>query len=215
MTKAETNSTKIEQLEKEVNDTLKELNAIVNKRSFNSEEVDRLWDKLLDKVAKLKSPKSEQLGRTLKNQRWTTNHLKIKKAIDDCIRKEYLMPSAYQIAQNTGLSRQTISKHLKEFDLHDLYQDELKSYELASNMLLDRILAMSVKGDLKAMKFFVNTIERRKQIEQSRATNNFIQLNTVYITEASIQALPEAQKNAIEEIILSENLKVLMLDKAL
>lgn len=45
-------------------------------------------------------------------------------------------------------------------------------------------------------------------LEALSATNNFIQLNIIYITEASITILPEAQEKAIEEIVLSENLKL-------
>ena len=209
--KKELSEKRVKELEEEVKELLTQLNAVVNKTTFEGEEVDRIWTALLEKVDSVGTPKSEKLGTTLRNQRWTANHLKIKKAIDDFIRGNYSMPSAYQIGQDTGLSRQTVSKHLKEFDLNDLYQEELKAYELASNMVLERVLTMAVKGDFKAMKFYVNTIDRRRHLEQSKATNNFIQLNTVYITEASIQALPEARRNAIEEIILSENLKVLKL----
>lgn len=201
-------------LQKEVNDLLEQLNAVINKNTFKDHEVDNLWNKIFEKLGKFGTAKAESTSAQLRNQRWSSNHIKIKKAIDDIIRDTYSMPSAYQIAQDTGLSRQTVSKHLREFDTHELYTEELKSYELSSNMLLERILAMAVKGDLKAMKFYINVIDRRKHLEAQRTQNNFIQLNTVYINEASIQALPEAQRQAIEEIILSENLKVLKLDKA-
>jgi len=99
-------------------------------------------------------------------------------------------------------------KHLREFDTSDLYKEEMKAHEFSSNMLLGKTLGLAANGDFKAMKFYITVMERRQQNKESLTTNNFVQINNIYVSEDTIKSLPEAKRDAIEDIILSENLKL-------
>ena len=183
------------------------LSNTINKQEFSPNELDEIWIELLN-LYKTKGLRNRDIKlKDLKNKRWTANHVKIKYAIDACIRESCSMPSAFEISRRVGLSRQTVSKHLKEFDTNDLYFEEMKAYKFASNMLLERIFSMASRGDLKAMKFFISIMEQRQKEKQASMVNNFIQVNNIFINENSIKSLPENKRKAIEEIILSENLR--------
>ena len=186
-----------------------EISDKLNNKQFESNEIDILWVKLM-KIYKSESfGQSDREIKNLKNQRWTSNHMKIKQTIDHFVRENFCLPSTYEIARRLGLSRQTVSKHLREFDTKELYKEEMKAYEFSSNMLLERVLSMAVNGDLKAIKFYISVMERRRQEKQTSSTNNFIQINNIYVNEKTIKALAEDKRNTIEKIILSENLRVL------
>ena len=197
------------QMEKRIAAIQVELNERLNSKNLVYGEIDKLWNELFDLMEKTNA-KTSQIAHN-RNQQWAANHTKIKQAIDHYVRDYNNIPSAYQLAGATGLSRQTVSKHLREFDQHELYGEEMKQYEFAANMLLERALAIGCRGNLKAIQFYVNTIDRRKQaakLQKPDITNNLIQINNIYVNAETIKALSAEKLKEIEEIILSENLGV-------
>ena len=72
--------------------------------------------------------------------------------------------------------------------------------------LMRGLLKCGINGDLKAVNLFLKY--HFKQSEPQQPSQQFIQVNNIYITPEAVKALPEDKKEAIEEIFLSEALKL-------
>ena len=101
---------KQEQLQRQINAKLSKL---------KGEERDKLISKILPFL-----PKGE------KNRLWMINHVMIKNSLHRLLNDFNRTPSTIEIAKDTELSRQTVHKHLKEFDSHELYDEEFRKYEI-------------------------------------------------------------------------------------
>jgi DNA invertase Pin-like site-specific DNA recombinase len=77
---------------------------------------------------KLEVQVADLIDQTGRNSIWEANHNRITAAIANLMQEYGRMPSKNEIATKTDLSRQTVHKHLAEYRVHPLYQDEIEQH---------------------------------------------------------------------------------------
>ena len=95
---------------------------------FQDEEWDELGNQITEYLNKSKGEERDEflyqvediLPTDTKNQIWENNHYQITVSMTKLIEETGKMPTKNQLAQASGLSRQTIYNHLKSYD--DSYQ---------------------------------------------------------------------------------------------
>jgi hypothetical protein len=65
------------------------------------------------------------------------------------------MPVMKSLEDKTNLSRQTITKHLKEYKESELFKDYKEQYKMLHSKVLDVVYKISMTGDIKACKLFL------------------------------------------------------------
>ena len=141
-----------------------------------------------------------------KNQLWESNHNKITATISILIEEYGRMPSKVEIAKKTGLSRQTIHKHLKEYKTHPLFLGQMEQFSFMSSKLLAKVFQYAINGDMAAAKLYFNIIGYANNVQQQNNTmiqnqNNYIQINGTVLSQETIQQLNAEQLNSIERIL--------------
>lgn len=96
-----------------------------------------------------------------RNHRWQANHTAIQASIANLLQKLNRMPAVAEIAEETHLSRQTINKHLKNFDSQELYQQEWNKLRYASVNILGTVMKLAIKGDVKAARLYFDIINNQ------------------------------------------------------
>jgi hypothetical protein len=155
-------------------------------------------DNLLEQVSEIITPGS-------KNQLWETNHWKITVAISKLMEANELMPTKNLIAEATGLSRQTIHKHLKEYITHPLYIEEMRKFKIMSDKVLAKVYKCAIEGQVKAARLYFEVIGYLNTPLNPNTTintqNNFIQINQMKFSQENIEQLSPEQLNQIEMIL--------------
>jgi DNA-binding phage protein len=173
----------------------REANSILVDRFNNAKGIER--DKIL---AKMESITGEQT----KNQIWTINQTRISNSIVKLTQEFNRMPSKDEIAEECGLSRQTIHKHLSEYAEHPLFKEELTQFKFASISLLSKIYKMAIQGDIKAAKLYFSVIGAEVVNKPNIGTqNNYIQINGTVLSQELIKQLAPEKLIQIEEIVKS------------
>jgi len=158
-------------------------------------------DNLLEKI-------SEILPQSTKNQLWENNQYKITVAISELMEEYGKMPTKNRIAEGTGLSRQTISKHLKDYQTHPLFAEEKLKFKFMSDRVLAKVYKVAISnGDIKAARLYFEVTGYLGSQSTPKNTfntqNNFIQINQNKITQDNIKQLSPEQISVIEGILLN------------
>jgi predicted transcriptional regulator len=155
-------------------------------------------DKLLKKI-------DDILPDETRNELWENNHHKITTAISQLIEDCGKMPTKNHIASETGLSRQTISKHLKNFNDHPLYAGQMEQFRFMADRVLAKVIRMAAQGEgnVKAARLYFDIIGglNSQSSPQIKTQNNYIQINQVKLNQDIINELPSDQRAKIEEIL--------------
>lgn len=130
--------------------------------------------------------------------------MSIRTAIHNFLIGNNRMPSVLELEYETGISRTTIYKHLK--DDHKGFE---KEFELKINKLrkqaIELLYVIGVKnGNVKALTEFLKLTGQDSQQGQEKA---LIQINNIYIDQRTIQNLPDNMKDQLE-LLLLESAKV-------
>ena len=115
-----------------------------------------------------------------KNQIWEYNQHLISGAISKLMREYGSMPDKTAIAEETGLSRQTIAKHLKDYKAHPEYAAEM-----------DRFKYFDMVGATNKQRPGTVVTEQK----------NYIQINNTILSQENLRQLSAEQLNQIENII--------------
>jgi hypothetical protein len=138
-----------------------------------------------------------------RNQLWEYNQSRITWAVSDLMQEYGRMPSQTELAEKTGLSRQTINKHLKGYSSHQLFIEQQEQFNFMASRVLTKVFNYAVKGDMRAAKLFLNATgaigNSNKTLIQNQ--NNYIQINNTVLSQETIKQLNPEQLNAIEEIL--------------
>ena len=103
------------------------------------------------KVIHSETPEIQELVEVeLKNKTWENNHLLITKAIATSIYQKNILPSKSEIAEATGLSRQSVHKHLKQFGEQPALLENIEQVNLMTNKVMANMLGLAMSGDVKA-----------------------------------------------------------------
>jgi hypothetical protein len=91
-------------------------------------------------------------GVTEKSPIWESNHVLIINAIDYLIRYNERWPNNTEIAAQSGLSRQTVTKHMAEIKKEDYFGMTAEGLEFMSSKLFAKVYERGMDGDFKCMK---------------------------------------------------------------
>ncbi len=67
------------------------------------------------------------------------------------------------LEKSTGLSRQTISKHLKEFKDNELYKEHKAQFQILATSVLKKLFHLSMGGNVQASKIFLDAVGETNQ----------------------------------------------------
>jgi len=146
------------------------------------------------------------------SQIWEYNDYLISNAISNLMRAHGFMPDRTDIAKATGLSRQTIAKHLKEYKTHPEYAAELERFKFMAPKVLANVFKFALNGDMKAARLYfemIGTVNKRQSGSVVNEQNNYIQINNTILSQENLKQLSEEQLNQIENIITSADSSLL------
>lgn len=137
---------------------------------------------------------------------WETNHQKIVSAITDTIKGfRPALPTVTEIAENTGLSRQTIYHHLKEYSTAAAYKKCADMFGILQLDVMMRLVSLALCGDIKAMRLYLEmtgALKKENKVSQNFISNsNNLQINGMVLNSEVINKLNPEQLKKIEEII--------------
>ncbi|HRG88626.1 MAG TPA: hypothetical protein PLW44_06360 [Chitinophagales bacterium] len=156
------------------------------------------WLQVLDgKQTLLRNIVHQLTGQATNQQVEETNRHKIYNAIQQHILKYKAMPSQQQVAMQTGISRQTVAKHIQvQFNNTDEF---IAQYNYAAKALLDIMLydAMHHRNILAA-RYYLNALHKINTATPQPAQ---ITIGNTTITQQLANELTAEQVKAIEEIL--------------
>lgn len=120
---------------------------------------------------------------------WDYNHAAILKGIDELTKETIRFPSTTELQERTGLSRTTIARHLREYKTSPQFHQQQENLTLMRENILARVYVLASKGDTKAMKVFLEATGA--QSGRVRNQTNYIQYNSLRITEEDLKRLPD------------------------
>jgi len=154
-------------------------------------------DDFLDKIESLMPPANKQ-------QIWEYNQQVITEAIAKLMEKYGAMPNKTQIAQQTGLSRQTITKHLKEYQTNPGRADEMEQFKIMTSKLISKVFNFAVNGDIRAARLYLEAVgatNKRQSNTVVNHQNNYIQINNTILSQENLKRLSAEQLNQIESVV--------------
>ena len=148
---------------------------------------------LLDKLAQL-------TGTNSNDQKHDYNSRKIANAVQHHILTHKAFPTYQQLAQQTGLARQTIAKHITEHI--NKPEETAAQYSYAAKGLMDMILHDAHKHrNLFAARIYLNALN---QMTTKAAPPAQLTIAGTTITQQTVDSLTEEQQQAILAIAQSQ-----------
>ena len=139
-----------------------------------------------------------------KSDIWEHNHSAISSAVSRLMAKDGLMPTKNAIAEETGLSRQTVAKHFKEYKRHPEFTAEMEQFKFMAPSLLAHVYKHALSGDMRAAKLYLQmagTTGKQQAGTVVNEQNNYIQVNNTILSRENLERLTADQLNQIESII--------------
>lgn len=93
-----------------------------------------------------------------KRQDWEDNHRRISQAVLSHYRSSHKTPTQAEIAKLTGLSRETVGKHLREMDFDKLFDRNRAMMALHSDVLMMAVINSAIKGSFGAQKLYFQIV---------------------------------------------------------
>jgi predicted transcriptional regulator len=159
-------------------------------------------DSFLDKIELIVPPGT-------KNSFWEYNHLLITNAISNFMREHGIMPTKKNIAEETGLSRQTVAKHIKDYRSHPEFTAETEQFKFMAHQVLATVFKSASKGDTKAARLYFEMVGEINKLQTNTIVNkqnNYIQINNTILNQETLKQLSAEQLNQIENIITNKEL---------
>lgn len=129
------------------------------------------------------------LTETSKSEIWERNHYTIMSAVDYLTRHTGQMPTTTRIATETQLSRNTVTKHLKEYYNSQTYKDKSGALKCLREGLLMKVYYEATKGNMKAAKLFLEATKMNEEPTSRNVQNqqnNFVQINGTVISQEQL-----------------------------
>lgn len=154
-------------------------------------------DNYINKIADIIHPSTN-------DQIWEHNHFVIGRAITKLIGQYGSMPTKFVIARETGLSRQTVAKHLADYQAHPQYLAEMEQFKFMAPNILAGVCKRACNGDVKAARLYfemVGAINKQQPNTVINEQNNYIQINNTILSQQNLKQLSKEQLNQIELIV--------------
>jgi hypothetical protein len=178
--------------EQEIKDFMQLLNDKIN--SLSGEEQDRFFDRIIGFVTEEN-----------RHNRWEYHQAKITRTISILMKEEGRLPTQMEIAEKSGLSRQTVNKHLKEIGKTPYLKEYIETFRFMGPKVLARVYAFAVNGDVKAARLFLQATGYLQGTNNPstgiETQNNYIQINNTIINQSKLKELPLDKLTQIEEIL--------------
>lgn len=177
-----------------------QLSGIINEKLLHLKGDER--DAFLEKV-------NAVITVTSKNQLWEHNQQTISSTITAYMRQHGVMPSKSLIAQQTGLSRQTVIKHFKEYKTHPEHVAEMEQFKFMAPRVLSSVFKFALNGDVRAARLYFEMVGAANKLQTNTVVNeqnNYIQINNTILSQENLKQLTAAQLNEIEKIIRKEEI---------
>ncbi len=146
--------------------------------------------------------------KTTKNKIWEINHNQITATISELMQDYGRMPTASEIAMKSELSRQTVTKHLKEYAKEPQYDEIVEQFRFMTSKVLAKVFKFAVNGDMSAAKLYFNVVGALNNNNQNtfiQNNNNYIQINGKVFNDEKLKTLKPEQLKSIETILLTAN----------
>ncbi|AYL95820.1 hypothetical protein [Mucilaginibacter celer] len=155
-------------------------------------------DDFLNKIEPIITPATNE-------QIWEYNHLVIGRAIAKLMGQYGSMPTKYAIAYETGLSRQTVAKHLTGYKTHPQYLAEMEQFKYMVPKILATICKLAYDGDIRAARLYFEIVGATNQQQTktviNEQNNNYIQINNTILSQENLNRLSKEQLYQIERIV--------------
>jgi len=178
---------------KSLNDNEKELLQEVTNEKLGELKFDQL-DELIDKIYDIINTDS-------RNSLWENNHAQIIREISNFIDNIGRMPTMFELSAKTGLSRQTLGKHLKEYRNHPQYIEHLEQFRFMSQKVLSKMFQLAMNGNVGAGRLYLEMVGEIGDRSNVKNETNNIQFNNLVISKERLYALCPSQVRKIEEIL--------------
>jgi len=130
--------------------------------------------------------------------------ISIRTAMNNFLIENNRLPSVLEIEYQTGISRTTIYKHLRQDHQGFEQEFEFKVKKLRKQAIERLYIIGFENGNVKALTEFLKLTSNEKA---DSINNSLIQINNIYIDQRTIQSLPDHTKEELE-ILLLESSKV-------
>lgn len=96
-----------------------------------------------------------------RNRKWDANHIRIKNFVEDHLDRHRCLPSISEMSSELGISRQTISKHLSDYEIGDYLKEEMQMFNMMFSNLMAILFNKAKEGDMSAIKLSAEILEKR------------------------------------------------------
>jgi hypothetical protein len=177
-------------------DQKKKIQAVLTAGFLTLKDEDR--EQFFDNTEPILSTKS-------RNEIWERNHYCILNVISWQTIQQRQIPSVKDIADETGLSRVTVIKHLKQYYESETFKEKENAFKFLREKLLTKIYSYAYDGNMRAAKIFMDATGDRPSLMVHNQENNYIQVNGIMITEEHVKSLPVDKLEKIREIFSGIN----------
>jgi len=153
--------------------------------------------RFMEKIEPILAPDS-------KNEVWENNHQLITRAVSAYMREHGVMPTKSTIAAQTGLSRQTVAKHLTEYKQHPEFTAQKEQFKFMTHNILANVYKQAGNGDVKAARLYFEMVGALNKQHVGTVVNeqkNYIQINNTILSQENLKQLSAEQLTRIEDII--------------
>jgi len=160
-------------------------------------------DNFLDKIEQI-------IPASVKSDVWEHNHSAISNAISGYMHEYGLMPTKNAIAEKTGLSRQTVAKHFKDYKTSPDFTAHMEQFKFMAPRILTNVFRFACNGDVRAARLYfemVGAINNQPANTIVNGQNNYIQINNTILSQQNLKQLTAEQLNQIENIVTNKELK--------
>jgi len=160
-------------------------------------------DIFLDRIALIITP-------VTKADIWEVNHAVISNAISEYIERYGSMPSKSAIAEQTGLSRTTVTKHFETYKKQPEFIAQMEQFEFMGPKILANVCRHAIKGDMRAARLYFEMVGEQNPKSKNtivNSQNNYIQINNTILSHDVIKQLSAEQLNQIENIVRDSGYK--------
>ncbi|WP_374949453.1 hypothetical protein [Mucilaginibacter sp.] len=139
-----------------------------------------------------------------RTQLWENNHVVITTAITSYIHEYGIMPAKGAIAEQTGLSRQTVAKHFNDYKTHPELLAEMEQFKFMAPRVLSTVFRSAVNGDMRAARLYLEVsggMDKQTTGTVVTEQNNYIQINNTILSQENLKQLSAEQLRQIEDIV--------------
>ena len=184
---------------------------------FNSLECEYLAETATEMLRQLKGTERDNflnkiasiVPASTKNNVWEYNHLVISNSISNYMRQYGIMPPINSIAEETGLSRQTVAKHFAAYKSQPEFTEQMEQFKFMAPKILAVVFKYASSGDMRAARLYLEMVGaiNKKQDTVVNEQNNYIQVNNTILSQENLKQLSAEQLNQIESIITNNGLR--------